>query len=228
MDVVYIVRPGGGNPELLLSLRSLVNLPHDRVWIIGTKPTQVTNVEYVRANGHRTKALNVFHNVLTACETEGVSDEFVMMNDDFYILERPDLAPLYRCPLEEHVEKVAHRNDSWAKSIRATQEWLTDQVSDLRSFELHMPIVIDKAKMADTLRSVGDFGSPHLPQWRTVYGNLHVSHAEQVPDCKLRRTSDLSELLSGTFASSSDSSFPRIRRKLLERFPEPSPYEVTP
>ena len=36
MDLVYLVRPGEQNEELRWSLRSLVNLPHERVFEVGS------------------------------------------------------------------------------------------------------------------------------------------------------------------------------------------------
>ena len=47
MDLVYVVRDGA-NPELRYSLRSVaVNLPHDRVWIVGHVPAWITGCETV-------------------------------------------------------------------------------------------------------------------------------------------------------------------------------------
>lgn len=38
-DLVWIVKPGDGNEELRWSLRSAVaHVPHERVWIVGSRP----------------------------------------------------------------------------------------------------------------------------------------------------------------------------------------------
>ena len=50
MDAVYYVRPGDRNDELRYSLRSLANLPHDRVWIVGHTPPWVTGIESIQGN----------------------------------------------------------------------------------------------------------------------------------------------------------------------------------
>lgn len=227
MDIVYLVRPGDDNEELRYSLRSLVNLPHDRVWFVGHLPAWVRNVEHIPGNRYRAKSLNVIDNVRLACEHPDVDEDVVVMNDDFIILEPCDLAPWVRCSLAQHLDIVATRNDAWAQSLRNTMTWLTDYgVPEPRSFEMHTPFPIVKSKMAAALREVGDFGSPFVPQWRTVYGNLHVGEVDTRPDCKLKRHTDLGAALAQPLLSTTDTSFSRIGDDLSARFPDPSPYEM--
>lgn len=41
MDIVYLVKECRINEELTYSLRSLVNLPHDKVFLVGGCPTNI-------------------------------------------------------------------------------------------------------------------------------------------------------------------------------------------
>lgn len=226
VDLVYLVRPGDDNEELRYSLRTLVNLEHDRVWFVGHRPSWVTAVEHIPGNRWNAKALNVLDNVRLACEHPDVSDEVVIMNDDFFILEPLTPAVWIRGTLASHLSKVAHRLDTWAQSLRNTAEWLRRQgIPEPLSYELHTPFPVDKAKMADALRRVGSFGHPHPPQWRTVYGNLHAVEAPQRPDCKIRAQALGDEVLAGGLLSTTGSTFEWVRDELAARFPDPSPYE---
>ncbi|HRN29777.1 MAG TPA: hypothetical protein PK890_08770, partial [Terrimesophilobacter sp.] len=105
LDLVYLVRPGNNNPELRMSLRSLKNFPHGKVWIVGHKPNWVANVRHIKGNPTNNSHANVFLNVLAACEHPDTPDEFVIMNDDFYITRPIQKIPnWYRSTLTEHME----------------------------------------------------------------------------------------------------------------------------
>src|SRR5690606_40329879 len=92
MDVVYLVRPGNRNEELRWSLRTLVNLPHDRVWIVGHLPNWIDRhkVQYLRTEQYELKHTNTLNNLATACDHSDISDRFVLMNDDFFVLQPVD------------------------------------------------------------------------------------------------------------------------------------------
>ena len=48
MDLVYIVKNSEVNEDLRYSLRSVAKfVPHDKIWIVGYKPSWVQNVEYL-------------------------------------------------------------------------------------------------------------------------------------------------------------------------------------
>ena len=106
-DVVYFVRKGDQNEELRYSLRSLVNLPHRKVWIVGHTPAWVTGVESIPGNVFREKWWNVVDNLrLAALHVK--AEQFVVMNDDIFLMRPPSLAPCYRGPL---VEQIARTSD---------------------------------------------------------------------------------------------------------------------
>jgi hypothetical protein len=231
IDVVYLVRSGQRNEELRYSLRSVAaNLPHRRVFVVGDLPPWVTNVEFIPGNGYATKELNVPDNIRLACEHPDVSDDFIVLNDDFFVLRPIDRVPsLYRSTLAEHLRLLGRRQDSWQRSISATAAWLAEHGhSNPLSYELHVPIVVNKRKMLDALDAVSGYNHPTPPQWRTIYGNIHHVEAARAPDCKVRSRSDITALLDATFLSSSDETFRCVRRALTLRFPTPSPFETEP
>lgn len=87
MDIVYVVREGEKNDNLRYSLRSLKNIPHDDVYIIGHKPEWVKNVKYInRMQRVRNKFQNISRNMWLATKTSSISDDFIYMDDDFALL----------------------------------------------------------------------------------------------------------------------------------------------
>src|SRR5690606_29628433 len=68
-DVVYIVGPGR-REWLRWSLRSLRNLRHRHVWVVGMRPSWVRNVGYIAVDQAGTKYHNSTANVLAACDHE--------------------------------------------------------------------------------------------------------------------------------------------------------------
>ena len=230
VDVVYLVRPGDRNNELRMSLRTLANLPHRRVWFVGHLPAWATNVEHIPGNRFgRQKPLNVYDNVRLACEHPDVSAQFVVMNDDFFILQpNPAVQVRSRCTLDHHVDFIlAGRTDRWAQSLQSTRTWLhAEGIETPMSFELHRPTLIDKAQMLEAIDRVGGFGHPIPPQWRTIYGALFHPDAETIADCKINdKPDDLDRLMSTPTISTVDRSFPYVRRRLKALFPDLSTYE---
>ena len=213
MDVVYYVRPGERNEELRYSLRSLVNLPHERVWVIGHKPSWITAVEYVRGNGERSPQHNAIRNLLLACDAVE-AERFVVFNDDFYVMEPVPQVPLWHAgPLSQAARTGPLR--------LALKRLLALGLPQPVAWSLHIPIVVQRRKLAAILSGLT---GRSVPEWRTMYGNLSGERGEQAPDVKLRRRSD--PVPSGPFLSSSDHTFPALARLLAGRFEAPSPYEV--
>ena len=45
MDIVYLVKNSRTNDELTYSLRTLVNVPHDKVFLVGGCPDNIKKIE---------------------------------------------------------------------------------------------------------------------------------------------------------------------------------------
>lgn len=233
MDVVYYVRPGEVNHELRLSLNSLANLPHRRVFIVGHTPHWVRGVTSIPGNLDR----GVSHwrrgwdNVRIAAEYEGdMSDHVVMMNDDFMVLDPVETLPVYyRGTLEEHIE-VIDLGTSWGTSLYKTWEYLDPATVPL-SYEVHVPMPVDREALAEHLwLADGREDDPDPPlQWRTVYGNLAPESGghEHLPlDVKVKEGNFRSVQDAKGFLSTSDRFFrrPRVSSELRRRIPGSGPY----
>lgn len=219
MDVVYRVRVGEQNEPLRYSLRSLANLPHRRVMVAGFKPSWVRGVTYwYRNQTNQADQFNSNANLLLALADPQLSDDFILMDDDFYI-NRPcrRIPVMHQGLLDARIQSYKSGNRfHQAYSLMRTRTLLFKWgvVAPL-SYELHMPMVINKHRLAELFRR-----SP-LPLFalrpRTLYGNVYNLSGELTDDAKDQCDE------TRRFCSSGD--FARASGYLRRRFGTPSPYE---
>lgn len=230
MDIVYICRPGDTNEELRYSLRSLRNLPHERVWFAGYTPTWVTGVGSIPVADHFDKQTSALKNLIAACQSEEVSDPFLIFNDDFYIMQPLEQMPvLHRGLVSDVIEE--HRNGS-AYRIAMERTLALMQREGLKepilSYELHVPMAIEKLSMLLALSLGKGIRGFHL---RTFYGNMLGIGGERTMDFKIYRTDPRSSAYRDwPLLSTSDQVFRThpAGRYLRSSFPEPSIYEQEP
>ncbi len=231
MDVVYICKPGEVNHELRHSLRSLRNLPHRLVWLVGYKPRWACNIEYLPTVQRGHKHANTWHNWAAAAQHPEISDKFILFNDDFYVTRPTDRLPaLHRGPLDAMIEWYGQRRATthrWrAVSTRALLRRLGH--ADLFSYELHTPLVVDKALLASALAWLEHSHSEPLERVskRTFYGNYAQIGGEQTRDIKVQLARGGLPETDLPFLSTSPVSWGGLTGGWVRRaFAEPSPYE---
>ncbi|WP_353809089.1 hypothetical protein [Agromyces sp. SYSU T00194] len=226
MDVVYLCRPGE-NPELRHSLRSLVNLPHDNVWIVGDAPHWVnrntTHVVPVPRQGS-TRFGNVRRNLEKACRHPLITDPFILFNDDFYITRPTTELPLYNRGHVTDVIGELHRAGNrgpYPQAVADTAAVLEQHGHrNPLSFELHVPLLIHKAAMLDALAL-----NPGITRWhyRTAYGAIAGLRGRTIRDVKILHPN--APFPTTLFVSTSDNTYKTHHRTLAALFPEPSPHE---
>lgn len=221
MDLVYICRDGD-NEELRYSIRSAVaNLPHDNIWVVGGKPDWYTG-NYIRIKQNALKFDNARNNLNAICRKQEVSSDFVLMNDDFFIVKPIEsVEPYHRGLLEDHIDLI--------KTSPAYKQMLVETLDVINyvatgpiySYELHVPMVMNRNKLAKVLRF------PAL--WRSLYGNMYNVGGTEHKDVKVFSGTTLEEMTSDLpFLSSNDETFNDIIGLLQEMFPNPSKYELHP
>lgn len=232
MDCVYVVRKSKDNDELRYSLRSLKNLPHRKVVIVGHRPHWCVNVVHIETEGIMYKwAKNSirYHDAelkwYLACLSSDISANFYAFNDDFYIMNSVDRVPnYYRGFLDGHNDRYGAGFGQQHRAKQNTAKLLTSEgIITPKDFELHIPMIMNKAKrlkVNELMRPYMRRGLSVLP--RSVYGNLYKLKGEKRPDVK-----NIDNYTTADYLSTDDKSFNTgIGEYIKSVFPNPSPYEV--
>lgn len=223
MDVVYVCRPGQRNDELRYSLRSLANLAHDRVWIGGSCPAWVQGVQQVPV-AHRRSKYEASTANLMAVAAAGVSARFVLMNDDFFLMQPLEEVPvLHRGPIADAVPD--HPTLSYARRMAEMADWLKLHGHTQLCYEMHAPMVLERRRLLEVMNLPVEPAVRDRHK-RTLYGNVWALGGERVDDFKIS-TQRQGFSPETPFLSTTDNSFRlcAVGKHIRERFPDPSPYE---
>lgn len=233
-DLVYICRDGE-NEELRYSIRSAVtNLPHDKIWVVGGKPDWYTG-PYIEVPQTLTKYQNADRNRNAAYSSNLISEDIVLMNDDFFIIKPLDRVEVFHNgPLIhtiKHFKNAGISNSEYIKKLITTRSYLKKSAGapNPMSYELHVPMPVKKSKMLEVIK-------PGIAS-RSAYGNLNNVGGTYMDDVKyytgkLMEHKNYKEILNTDindlpypYLSTSDESFEDVRGILEALFPNPSPYE---
>ena len=234
LDLVYICRDGE-NEELRYSIRSAIkNLKHDNIWVVGGKPDWYTG-SYIKITQNRSKYENARENIRAAIECNDISDDFILMNDDFFIMSRVDrLRPYYGGFVRDRIKNLLSKysSSSYTALLNKSLRYLKQRgIINPLNYAIHVPFVVNKKKLLDIL----DLGL----SWRIIYGNLYnvggtevLSKDGESKDVKVYLRNGVIEgakenSLSKKFLSSQDDSFETLLPMLNLKFPNPSIYEKT-
>lgn len=237
-DIVYVVGTGSKwkNNELRYSLRSLQHFPHRNVVIVGELPDWCQNVIHIDqpdmfANVHGGKYKNVMKKTIAACEDDRVSEEFVLMNDDFFFLKNTDIIPpfaLSSLDIQINQYKDNNRNQYGNALLRTKRILLSQGIENPISYAIHCPIVYNKYAFLEMTEMFDWLEKP--ASWRTIYGNLYAIGAIFRKDPKVNNEDAFEEFLQSDldFFSTSDSVvlLPKFQKWIAERFPNKSKYEI--
>ena len=230
-DVVYILRNDidGKTDELTYSLRSVAeNFPVRFVWFVGGFPDGfMPDKAIIHDQTGGNKWERARSSLIKACECKEITDEFFLFNDDFFVLKEPkgEFINFVNGTLGKRVADIIINNrggtsaytrglDDLAKRLRRMQK-------DTLSFAVHMPILIEKKKMLELLKSKNEHHA-----FRSLYGNYYeipyiyhkdvkIHGMEQVPG-------DDWDYLSTTEQSFA---FGKVGEWIRKRFPNPCKYE---
>lgn len=204
MDVVYIYkRNPGKETELKYSLRSVEkNLPMaKRVFFVGDRPeiAKRGKVGYLHCPGSdKNKYLNAFDKIMRAAESPHISDDFILMNDDFYILKPYKTLPYYyKTDLLSWYAKYQFRKVRYFSKIKAT----FNMVGNAKVFEVHFPFVFNKAKLLGLSAS---YSLPANVMLRTLYGAEYGVTGHKTRDYKALNENEVKLFSKKPFMSSSD------------------------
>ena len=239
MDIVYLVKNSRFNEELTYSLRTLVNVPHDKVFLVGGCPENIKKDTIIHIPVLQTgnKYQNTLKNLELICRDPRLSEEFILFNDDFFLLLKTTDNPRAEFNLcrgfikdvyDEYSAMYGNDGNYYIQAMRQTMIFLQDLgIKEPLSYELHIPLVMDKNKVlrAFSLPGIHTIGAGHI---RSIYGNLFLEGSRVVADCKIRhRTERIQRMTTNSkFLSSADSTWEYIKPFIQSKFPDKSEYEV--
>jgi hypothetical protein len=182
MDFVYICRDGE-NEELRYSIRSvLLSFPEAKVWVVGGKPKWYSG-NHVFLEQDNNKYVNAVNNLKAVCNTLDISDNFILMNDDFFIIKKIEtIEQFYNGLLSEKIDKFIKITGSsmYIKKLITTNNKLNKLgFTKPLDYELHVPMPMHKAGLLYILNEYPEC------LWRSMYGNLFNVGGSQMEDVKV-------------------------------------------
>ena len=185
-DVVYPVKlTRNGNRELRLSLRSLSNIPHRNVYVIAPERIEwlSDDVRFIECPDDHILYENVNRKLLAACSVADLSENFIFMNDDIFIMKPMKDIPYYaqsdslNARYEEY--KITGLG-SYANDLAYAKQYLQSRGESIIDFETHSPIVFNKELLVPILQQNIRIGHRHA-----LYCNLTHQEPTYTKDFKL-------------------------------------------
>lgn len=226
IDVVYVLGKGStwNNNEIRYSLRSVEMYLHGfrNVWIVGELPVWLKNVNHIPAKDQfQVPDENIRHKILAACRHPEVSDEFLFINDDHYLLTDFIAAefPYYYCStIEQYVKTRGH--DGYGNRCLNTKRHLDQLGHESKYYDIHYPIRYNKAKFIEILGELPT--KQHGYVLKSLYANAVKVQGIETRDCKFAGTPPPKAVCFSTM--------PRVNGALYRwfeyKFPEKSNFEV--
>lgn len=222
MDILYYIGSGShhNNRELMYSLRSLEKhcKDIDNVWIVGNKPHFLSNsVKYLWVEDSGEWWQNAYRKTMAAIDA-GISRDFLLMNDDFYMLNDfyAEKYPNYhRGEINDTV------NNKYQEVIVSTKKILQKLGKPFKHYGVHCPMRINAEKYKQLAKFYSGEYSDTPVSARCLYGNLFC-RGKQIKDCKGDK---IKENETGCY-STKDWINENMFNELEKLFPTPSKWEI--
>lgn len=197
--------------ELRYSLRGIEKfIPHDRVFVIGHRPSWLVNVIHIPFLDSYVsiKDANIISKLLRVCSTD-ISDEFAFWSDDQYAVSQKANEFL---PKAKYSGELTGGSGQYRKMCFTTKETLKSRGLPTRNFDCHLPQVINKYDYINVMLQT-PFGQGH----GILTNSFYFNSTSQVIIEKMN--------VEG-FINHGDIADEPTRQKLIELFPDKSKYEV--
>lgn len=244
IDAIYPLGTGSKlhNEEIRYSIRSLMANAQNlgKIYIIGEKPKflefgeRLIHIPYKEIHG---PYRNTWEKLRVAAEDDRISEKFVWMNDDFYIVKKFDASniPYYTrggtlLSMRSGTRflkdlQIADIHQSYHRCLKNTLTALLKRKLPTFAFATHQPVNFEKKKVLALYREFRhELQPPYGLSFRCCYGNFYrlpyvvrptyiVKQRWQIPPGRL------------AFATHKDVDPNLFRRKLAVMFPNRSIFE---
>ena len=227
MDIVYILKEDVTAEELKYSLRSLVNFPHDKVWIYGGCPDGIKPDVYVPFTQ---KGMMPWEKVISTIQAvarnKEITEDFWLFNDDFYVMKPVEPVTYYDRTLFRRIQQVEKSRGGgrslYSQMLRRTREALQSEGYKTFNYEVHLPMLINRKKADALIQKY-----PKMVMFRSMYGNVYNIGGEQHKDMKIANP-NLEPPKDCDYLSTADGDMSEtaVGRFIMARFKEPCKYEI--
>lgn len=203
MDVLYCLGSGSkyNNKEIYHSIRLLQKYcSYDRLWIIGERPDDVpldTEYYYVPFTEKFSATRNVFMKLVTMCQHTDISEDFLYMMDDIFLLKHiePEKYPLYHSGEIRDYKMV----NPYLGEVLETKKFLKRHNKPVLHYGVHCPIVYNKQNILEIdsfyWKYVNSLDCKYGLNPRILYGNwFDHTNTKYTKDLKLTRDYPMPEL----------------------------------
>lgn len=204
------------------------------VFIVGKQLKVLKGLKYIQCHDEPTgkkKEKNIYRKILAAINHPDVSEHFLFMNDDHFLLQKFDVKKLpfyHKGTLEQTMDKNL---GDYRKSVNHTRKYLLSKDKPTTDFDTHFPILYNKKDFCTfvcnkELNWDQDFGYVI----KSLYANLAGIKGEFGGDCKIQKSMTYDEIVAKIgdkkFFSTSDGCMNADMIKFLEeKYPNKSSYE---
>jgi hypothetical protein len=228
--------------ELRYSMRSLKNLNANfEVFVVGDDPgwfsDKVNYIPLPRICDN--PPLDIINKLNKAIEHPDITDDFIWMNDDIYIINRVELWEVYMLKAMNNLAKLDLKpKNLWYRNLIKTYEKLRQLKCSTWNYSTHLPFVYNKQKMQELIEVFDLENESYLIT--TLYHNYFYPKSlplvlnVKLDDMKVaayRKDFDYDLMkrffVYKKFFNHSVHGFSdKVKRILSETFPEPSVYET--
>ena len=208
------------NNELRYSLRSLEkHCQVDSVTVVGNCPRWLQNVQHVPFNPMDGSKINREYTALLGA-LPYVPNEFVFMNDDFYVMEpMKEIGLFHQGTLRQMIKWALIDNptgdDLYTVARQSTMDVLQEFCPEPLDYELHVPMPLLRDAVYNVAATYSFWDNL---QFRTIYGNVLGGLGEKMLDVK--------DVWGKPFFSTDSNVSDTTRVRLQQAFPEPSRFEL--
>lgn len=218
--------------ELRYCLRSITKhlTGYGNIFIIGEKPEWLRNIVHIPCPDYSDKTYhkerNIFEKIMAACRDERVTDDFLFMNDDHYMLQNFE------------AEQFPYYCQGWLSEFMTVTDYkytvsntldLYREINDVY-FDIHCPLIYNKKMFVDILNPL-DWSKNFGYCIKSVYcNNVNELRAIEYPDLKINEvysSDQIRKLIAGRpwFSIGDKAREGGLLRVLNELYPNKSIYE---
>lgn len=191
IDIVlpYLHSKKTNGAELKYTLRSIEKhlSGYGTLYIMGSPPVWLKNTLKIEVKDQpytRRKEFNIFTKIKKACEHPNISDNFLFMNDDHFLM-KDFHAPTFPYYHKGSLTDTMNRNKGdYRKTIVNARGFLRKKELPETDFDTHCPIIYNKTKFLESMKGM-DWSLDYGYAIKSLYCGLNGIEGEYYGDCKI-------------------------------------------